>query len=255
MKDRLTKLFTTFLAVVLLVGMSPAAASTAYAASWNSGTVASFNLGNWLKNWIGGSNKDDTSNPEQNGQTEEKDATEQGDSQSTTARRNLGSTPKKIALTKTAKDKGIQNGNQIFDISLGVTGDKVNTARPVDVTLVIDTSNSMKDTDSQNWWETGTSKMEATKTAAKAFVSEVLKDGSSARISVVQFATNASAARFDSSGNYTSYGTSKYNNQKYYSNNATQVTSAIDALNYKSNNDGGTNTEGGAVMAKKLTDS
>ena len=54
MKERLTKLLTTFLAVVLLVGMSPAAASTAYAASWNSGTVASLSWGNWLKNLFGG---------------------------------------------------------------------------------------------------------------------------------------------------------------------------------------------------------
>ena len=64
MKDRLTKLFTTFLAVVLLVGMSPAAASTAYAASWNSGTVASLNLGNKLSGFFdrlfGNSNKNDS---------------------------------------------------------------------------------------------------------------------------------------------------------------------------------------------------
>ena len=259
MKDRLTKLFTTFLAVVLLVGMSPAAASTAYAASWNSGTVASLNLGNKLSGFFdrlfGNSNKND-SNQGQTGQNEEKDSTEQGGNQLTANGGTSNSTPKDIALTKTATDKGKDNaGNQIFDISLGVTGDKVSTARPVDVTLVIDTSASMRETDQQG--QRGTSKMDATKTAAKAFVSEVLKDGSSARISVVQFATNASAAIFDSSGNYRDYGATKNNNQKYYSNSATQVTNAIEALKYNSpyGGSGATNTEGGAVMAKIVTDS
>lgn len=259
MKDRLTKLFTTFLAVVLLVGMSPAAASTAYAASWNSGTVASLDLGNKLSGFFdrlfGNSNKND-SNQGQTGQNEEKDSIEQGGNQLTANGGTSNSTPKDIALTKTATDKGKDNaGNQIFDISLGVTGDKVSTARPVDVTLVIDTSASMRETDQQG--QRGTSKMDATKTAAKAFVSEVLKDGSSARISVVQFATNASAAIFDSSGNYSNYRATKNNNQKYYSNSAKQVTNAIEALKYNSpyGGSGATNTEGGAVMAKIVTDS
>ena len=52
MKDRLTKLFTTFLAVVLLVGMSPAAASTAYAASW--GGISSSVSSSWFSNFLGG---------------------------------------------------------------------------------------------------------------------------------------------------------------------------------------------------------
>ena len=247
MKDRLTKLFTTFLAVVLLVGMSPAAATTAYAASWNSGGKS---ISSWWNNWFGSSNKSDSSN-----KNEQNDADVADNNQLITNDATSGGNTKDIVLTKTAKDKGIKDGNQIFDISLGVKGKKVNTARPVDVTLVIDTSGSMKETDAENWWETGTSKMDATKKAAKDFVGEVLKDSSSARISVVQFATDASAARFNSSGNYESYGTSKNSNQQYYSNNATQVTNAIDALNYKSGNDGGTNTEGGAVMAKIVTDS
>lgn len=53
MKDRLTKLFTTFLAVVLLAGMSPAAATTAYAASWGgiSSSVSSAGIGNRITQW------------------------------------------------------------------------------------------------------------------------------------------------------------------------------------------------------------
>ena len=168
MKNRLTKLLTTFLAVVLLVGMSPAAASTAYAASWNSGTVASLSWLDSIRNLFGKSDKNDN-NTGQTGQTEEKDSTEQGGNQLTANGGTSNSTPKDIVLTKTAKDKEKDNaGNQIFDISLGVTGDKVSTARPVDVTLVIDTSASMRETDQQG--QRGTSKMDATKTAAKAFV-------------------------------------------------------------------------------------
>lgn len=251
MKNRLTKLLTTFLAVVLLVGMSPAAASTAYAASWNSGTVASLNLGNKLSGFFdrlfGNSNKND-SNQGQTGQNEEKDSTEQGGNQLTANGGTSNSTPKDIALTKTATDKGKDNaGNQIFDISLGVTGDKVNTARPVDVTLVIDTSGSMENSN----------KMDDTINAANDFVDDVLKEGSSARISVVKFATDASAAKFDSSGNFTSsrwndgYGTTLRRGESYYSNSAEQVKKAISSLSAN----GGTNTEAGAVMAKNVTDS
>lgn len=246
MKNRLTKLLTTFLAVVLLVGMSPAAASTAYAASWNSGTVASLSWLDSIRNLFGKSDKNDN-NPGQTGQTEEKDSTEQGGNQLTANGGTSNSTPKDIALTKTATDKGKDNaGNQIFDISLGVTGDKVNTARPVDVTLVIDTSGSMKNEN----------KMSDTKNAASDFVDDVLKEGSSARISVVKFATDASAARFNSN-NYQNYGTSLEETSKrgttkyesYYSNSAEEVKKAISRLSA----DGGTNTEGGAVMAKRVT--
>lgn len=242
MKDRLTKLFTTFLAVVLLVGMSPAAATTAYAASWNSGTVASLNLGNKLSGFFdrlfGSSNKND-SNPGQTGKTEEKDSTEQGGNQLTANGGTSNSTPKDIALTKTATDKGKDNaGNQIFDISLGVTGDKVNTARPVDVTLVMDVSGSMDDNN----------KMYDTKKAANDFVDSVLTEGSSARISVVKFSSSASAARFNSStGSYKDYSTNQ-DRYAYYSNNAQEVKKALSKLNA----DGGTNTEAGAVMAKNV---
>ena len=88
MKDRLTKLLTTFLAVVLLVGMSPAAATTAYAASWSgvSGSVSSFSFGSWLSGLFGGSKNDSSSSSDKTGQTEEKDATAQGGDQLTAAK-------------------------------------------------------------------------------------------------------------------------------------------------------------------------
>lgn len=242
MKNRLTKFFTVFLAVVLCIGMAPATGSTAYAASrWGGSSISS-----WWNSWFGGSdsgsnNNNSSSNSNQAG---ENDATGQGSNQLTTNSADETGTANDIALTKTAKDKGTDDaGNQIFDISLGVKGKQVNTARPVDVTLVIDTSGSMKNSN----------KMDDTINAANDFVDDVLKEGSSARISVVKFATNASAAKFDSSGNFTSdgYGTTLSTRESYYSNSAEQVKKAISSLSAN----GGTNTEAGAVMAKKVTDS
>lgn len=231
MKGRLTKLLTTFLAVVLLVGMSPAAATTAYAASWNSGGKS---FSSWWNNWFGSSNKNDSSN-----KNEQNDADVADNNQLTTNDATSGGNTKDIVLTKTAKDKGKDDaGNQIFDISLGVKGKKVNTARPVDVTLVMDVSGSMDDNN----------KMYDTKKAANDFVDSVLTEGSSARISVVKFSSSASAARFNSStGSYRDYSTNQ-NQYTYYSNNAQEVKKALSKLNA----DGGTNTEAGAVMAKNV---
>ena len=239
MKNRLTKFFTVFLAVVLCIGMAPATGSTAYAASrWGGSSISS-----WWNSWFGGSNSGSNNNnsSSNSNQAGENDATGQGSNQLTATNRTSGGTANDIVLTKTAKDKGTDDaGNQIFDISLGVKGKKVNTARPVDVTLVIDTSGSMKDSN----------KMNDTINAANDFVDDVLKDGSSARISVVKFATDASAAKFDSS-TYNGYGTTLSGGESYYSNSAEQVKKAISSL-YAN---GGTNTEAGAVMAKKVTDS
>lgn len=246
MKNRLTKFFTVFLAVVLCIGMAPATGSTAYAASrWGGSSISS-----WWNGLFGGSNSGSNNNnsSSNSNQAGENDATGQGSNQLTANNSTSGGTANDIVLTKTAKDKGTDNaGNQIFDISLGVKGKGINTARPVDVTLVMDVSGSMDDNN----------KMYDTKKAANDFVDDVLKEGSSARISVVKFATDASAAKFDSSGNFTSsgwndgYGTTLRRGESYYSNSAEQVKKAISSLSAN----GGTNTEAGAVMAKNVTDS
>ena len=237
MKDRLTKFFTVFLAVVLCIGMAPATGSTAYAASrWGGSSISS-----WWNSWFGGSNSGSNNNnsSSNSNQAGENDATGQGSNQLTTNSADETGTANDIALTKTAKEKETDDaGNQIFDISLGVKGKKVNTARPVDVTLVMDVSGSMDDNN----------KMYDTKKAANDFVDSVLTEGSSARISVVKFSSSASAARFNSStGSYRDYSTNQ-NQYTYYSNNAQEVKKALSKLNA----DGGTNTEAGAVMAKNV---
>nr|WP_295761681.1 vWA domain-containing protein [uncultured Intestinibacter sp.] len=248
MKDRLTKLFTTFLAVVLLVGMSPAAASTAYAASWNSGTVASLNLGNKLSGFFdrlfGSSNKND-SNPGQTGQTEEKDSTEQVGNQLTAngGTSNDPVTEDDITLTKTAEDKGKDKdtGEQLFDIKLGVQGTEKRTSKKVDIVLILDASSSMT-----------TSLQKMTKKAAKTFVQKVFADtGVNPSVAVVSYGSTACARNY-SRGSWTFYGSSFSSNN--YSSDKDAIETAIDNA-YSVNNGGGTNTEGAFLVAKELTSS
>lgn len=149
MKNRLTKLLTTFLAVVLLVGMSPAAASTAYAASWNSGTVASLSWGNWLKNLFGGSNKDDSSsNSESNNnsnQTEKNDITNSNSTVLADGNTNEdGSTPEPVGLSKTISYNQ-ETGNYTIKLEAYATGQARTETKyaPTDIVLVLDQSGSM----------------------------------------------------------------------------------------------------------------
>ena len=250
MKDRLTKLFTTFLAVVLLVGMSPAAASTAYAASWNSGTVASLNLGNKLSGFFdrlfGNSNKND-SNQGQTGQNEEKDSTEQGGNQ-LTATGSASSDPvteSDITLTKTAEDKGKDaEGNQLFDIKLGVQGTEKRTSKKVDIVLILDASSSMT-----------SSLRTMTKNAAKTFVEKVFADnGVNAQVAVVSYGTTACARNYNSTRNpWTFYG-SDFSSSNY-SSNESAIKTAIDGAYSADNGEyrgSATNTEGAFLVAKQL---
>lgn len=155
-----------------------------------------------------------------------------------------------IKLTKVATDKGIDSeGNQIFDIDMTVKGKTLTTSRKVDVTLVIDVSNSMGSGTVKN------TKMYETRKAAQAFAKKILGEtGSQARISVVRFGTSASAARFNSRG-YNGYSTALTQGASWYTNNYEDAFNAINVLTPGLNSDtGGTNTEGGMVMAKRVTD-
>ena len=144
MKDRLTKLFTTFLAVVLLVGMSPAAATTAYAASWNSGGKSISSWWSGLKGWIGGSNKNNSSDKEEQSDasldnSQSNDATgEQSDPEPSGG----GTTQKPLELTKRINDDGTK-----ITLEAYATGKvtRVDTYTPTDIVLVLDQSGSMNE--------------------------------------------------------------------------------------------------------------
>ena len=142
MKNRLTKFFTVFLAVVLCIGMAPATGSTAYAASWNSGSVASFDFGNWLKNLIGGSNKNDSSDKEnKNDASLNKNQSNDTSGEQTTDPDAGG----KLNLSKSISKN--DDGTYTINLEAYATGKvDVNTTesyKPTDIVLVLDQSASM----------------------------------------------------------------------------------------------------------------
>ena len=256
MKDRLTKLFTTFLAVVLLVGMSPAAATTAYAASWNSGGKS---ISNWWNNWFGGSNSGSNNNGSSNNgsQTGENDATEQGSNKLTTNSADETGTADEIQLTKKAVANGTtEDGKPKFNIQLGVKGKEVKKGAPVDFTLVVDLSASMTNNGSQS--------LAITKDAARSFINTVLADGNTnVRVSIVAYGTMGHAYNFTNKS-WDLYGSTK--NDGYYtssradalavvnsSNFAPKKLSPTSGPNYTDYESGGTNTEAGFLTAQAVT--
>lgn len=254
MKNRLTKLLTTFLAVVLLVGMSPAAASTAYAASWNSGTVASFSWLDSIRNLFGKSDKNDTdtddksetnstTTPTPNKVQAENDADEGGAADES-------GTVDEIKLTKTATDKKEtdSNGNPLFDIKLGVQGKQVTKGAPVDVTLVVDLSNSMTN-NSQS--------LAITKAAAKQFIEKLLPEQGTGnvRVSIVAYGSNAYAYNF-TKNKWQTYGSTSTDG--FYTKSRKSALSVIEAGSFEpqgiNRDSGGTNTEAGFRVTKAVTD-
>ena len=140
MKDRLTKLFTTFLAVVLLVGMSPAAATTAYAASWNSGGKS---FSSWWNNWFGSSNKNDSSN-----KNEQNDAVSSNSNTVDLQEKDgSGSSNGQLSLTKSITHK--KGDNYTIRLEAYATGEVKTETQvsdvPTDIVLVLDQSTSMSE--------------------------------------------------------------------------------------------------------------
>ena len=259
MKDRLTKLFTTFLAVVLLVGMSPAAATTAYAASWGgiSSSVSSFSLSSWFSNLFGSSKNDSKSNSNQN-QTEQNDVTTTDGNTSEAISADETGTAEEIQLTKKAVANGTtEDGKPKFNIELGVKGKEVKKGAPVDFTLVVDLSASMTNNGSQS--------LAITKDAARSFINTVLADGNTnVRVSIVAYGTMGHAYNFtnkswdlygstETDGYYTSdrqTALNVINSSKFAPNKLSPTGSSYNYTKYES---GGTNTEAGFLTAQAVT--
>lgn len=125
MKNRLTKFFTVFLAVVLCIGMAPATGSTAYAASrWGGSSISS-----WWNSWFGGSNKSDAPTKEEEEQPTDPDA------------------GGKLNLSKSISKN--DDGTYTINLEAYATG-KVDVSttesyKPTDIVLVLDQSASMLD--------------------------------------------------------------------------------------------------------------
>lgn len=125
-----------------------------------------------------------------------------------------------IQLNKEAKP--VQGKDGVYEITLTIEG--MNYKTTSDVVLVIDCSGSM---------EEGT-KLEATRTAAKAFGDKLLTEGSATRIAIVTFIDEATA----------------YNNGHFYkASELSDFKNAVDKATYAN---GGTNQQAGIHVAQQL---
>ncbi|MFQ7521106.1 MAG: vWA domain-containing protein [Clostridium sp.] len=235
MKGRLTKLLTTFLAVVLLVGMSPAAATTAYAASWNSGGKS---ISNWWNNWFGSSNKNDSSN-----KNEQNDAVSSNSNTVDLQEKDgSGSSDGQLSLTKTITHK--DGDNYTIRLEAYATGEVKTETQvsdvPTDIVLVLDQSGSM--TTKMN--NSNKTRLQALQDAANTFVSEVQKKAAKSdatyRVAVVGFGTG-SYVKQNNQGHRAYENTELFIGSNQYNYNDTQTSSmygqAFQDMNTKAGQD------------------
>lgn len=155
MKNRLTKFFTVFLAVVLCIGMAPATGSTAYAASrWGGSSISS-----WWNSLFGGSNSGSNNNnsSSNSNQAGENDAT--SSNSSTVDLDELdgsGSSNGQLKLTKSITHK--EGDNYTIRLEAYATGEVKTTTQtkdvPTDIVLVLDQSGSMSESMNNSYIET-----------------------------------------------------------------------------------------------------
>lgn len=124
-----------------------------------------------------------------------------------------------INLSKKAQPVDEESG--LYEVTLGIQGKNYKTTS--DVVLVIDCSGSMSGT-----------KLQATRTAAKAFGDKLLTENSSTRIAIVTFIDEATA----------------YNNGHFYmASELSDFKNAVDKATYAN---GGTNQQAGIHVAQQL---
>lgn len=146
MKNRLTKFFTVFLAVVLCIGMAPATGSTAYAASrWSGSSISS-----WFGGLFGGSNSGSNNNnsSSNSNQAGKNDAT--SSNSSTVDLNQLGASGAgngQLKLTKSITHK--EGDNYTIRLEAYATGEVKTITQtkdvPTDIVLVLDQSGSMEE--------------------------------------------------------------------------------------------------------------
>lgn len=225
MKNRLTKFFTVFLAVVLCIGMAPATGSTAYAASrWGGSSISS-----WWNSWFGGSNSGSNNNnsSSNSNQAGENDATS---SNSSTVDLNQlgasGSSDGQLSLTKSITHK--EGDNYTIRLEAYATGEVKTETQvsdvPTDIVLVLDQSGSM--TTKMN--NSNKTRLQALQDAANTFVSEVQKKAAKSdatyRVAVVGFGTG-SYVRQNNQGHRAYENTELFIGSNQYNYNDTQTSS------------------------------
>lgn len=132
--------------------------------------------------------------------------------------------PKEGSINLEKDAQAVAGEDNLWEVTLGIQGKNYKTTS--DVVLVIDNSNSM--------YEAG--RMDKTKVAAKAFVKELLTEGSTTRIALVVYATDVRS--------YTKF---------YGAAEKSQLIDKINAISKESNNkNGGTNQQAGIHKAQDL---
>lgn len=233
-KGKVSKILCIMLSLMLVIGMAPA----------NSSYAASRGLGNTISSWFNSikgnsNNKGSSSTDKVTNTTTTLESTTQSDSS--------GSVDD-IKLTKNATEKQVdKDGNQLVDITLGVKGKKVTQGAPLDITLVVDLSNSMDDN----------SRLTITRSAAKEFIETVLPASgtSNVRVSIVAYGKYGYAYNFNTS-KWDKYGSTS--TSQYYTSSRDSAKGVIDSNSFKpggiSDDSGGTNTEAGFRTAKAVTE-
>lgn len=167
-----------------------------------------------------------------------------------------------LMLSKTAKettDGSIkdEDGNilQTYDIDLSVKGTTETSSVPIDVTLVIDLSNSMTNNNSKN--------LKITKDAAVGFINSIFPEGHDTRVAIVAYATYGYAYDFAANRETWNDNWDKYNNigethGTYYTDSKDEAIAVINDSKFTNNgikgDSGGTNTEAGFLTTKAVTD-
>ena len=161
---------------------------------------------------------------------------------------------KDIKLSKTATPVADEPGT--YEIQLTVTGKDIVTGKKADVILVIDNSNSMH-LEKYN----GKSLAEITREAAYAFIDGVLTEANDAsgnvRVAVVQYGTDAKAYQFNHEEWSSNWGRNlNLDEDQVFTKDKESAKDAVDSATtvFDNSNHGGTNTEGGFLMAQKIAE-
>ena len=146
----------------------------------------------------------------------------EGDGGGTAATQPVWPAEGSIKLDKDARALEVEGQKNLWEVTLGIQGKNYKTTS--DVVLVIDCSGSMAE---------GT-KLEATRTAAKAFGDKLLTEGSATRIAIVTFIDEATA----------------YNNGHFYT--ASELSDFKNAVDKATDAEGATNQQAGIHKAQEL---
>ncbi|NLW12080.1 MAG: VWA domain-containing protein, partial [Clostridiaceae bacterium] len=152
-----------------------------------------------------------------------------------------------IAISKTAVPVSLDQDNREYTITLSAAGSKVISQEPLDVVLVLDTSESM----GSQIGDTSETRLDAVKIAAKAFANSVLTDNSNSSVTVVKYAGDKKGRTYEDD-KWISFD-DPFNDASAvlsFSNDLDEINSCLDDLVAEN----GTNIEAGLYQARQELD-